>query len=137
VEESTEVVGGEVGVQVEDDEGALVVGVGDGGGGGEDVVGGDGAAGEEARGGRGEVVVHGADGGEGGLCMAEVVEVDDEDSVAEGFRLKGSDVAEGLEFGAEGGVGGEGERREEEGAGGGGGEVRRRRRRKRVWKRQR
>ncbi|KOM48385.1 hypothetical protein LR48_Vigan07g208900 [Vigna angularis] len=48
--------------------------------------------------------------------MVEVVEVDDEDSVAEGFRLEGSDVVEGLEFGAEGGVGGEGEQREEEGA---------------------
>jgi len=125
-----------VGVQVEDDEGALVVGVGDGGGGGEDVVGGDGAGGEEAGGGGEElreVVVHGADGGEGGLCMAEVVEVDDEDSVAEGFGLEGSYVSEGLEFGAEGRVGGDGERREEEGAGGGRGEVRWRRRRKRVW----
>lgn len=116
MEETTELDGGEVGVEVEDDEGALVVGVGEGVGVREDVVGR-----EEARVGV-EVEVHGADGGEGGLCMAEVEEVDGEDAVAEGVGLEGSDVAEGLEFCAEGGVGGEWERSEEEGAGGGGGE---------------
>lgn len=138
MEETTELDGGEVGVEVEDDEGALVVGVGEGVGGREDVVGGDGVGREEEL---REMEVHGADGGEGGLCMAEVEEVDGEDAVAEGVGLEGSDVAEGLEFCAEGGVGGEWERSEEEGAGGGGGEVRRRegygkrkrkRRRKRV-----
>ena len=135
MEETTELVGGEVGVEVEDDEGALVVGVGEGVGVREDVVGR-----EEARVGV-EVELHGADGGEGGLCMAEVEEVDGENAVAEGFGLEGSDVSEGLELGSEGGVGGERDRGEEEGAGGGGGEVRRRegygkrkrkRRRKRV-----
>lgn len=119
MEETTELDGGEVGVEVEDDEGALVVGVGEGVGGREDVVGGDGVGREEEL---REMEVHGADGGEGGLCMAEVEEVDGEDAVAEGVGLEGSDVAEGLEFCAEGGVGGEWERSEEEGAGGGGGE---------------
>lgn len=85
---------------------------------------------------------NGADGGEGGLCMAEVEEMDGEESMLE---MKGSDVAKGMELGSEGRFGSDGDRSEEEGAGGGGGEVRwrsdvrwrRRRRRRRKWERKR
>lgn len=113
LEELLKMVRGDVGVQVENDEGALVVSVGEGvGGGGEDVVGPDGLAGDESRRRRrrervveeGGVVMHvvGANGGERRLCLPEVVEVDGGDSVTESLHLDGSDVAENLEVSSEG-----------------------------------